>query len=162
MSTAENPMAQGNSADNRLELKLQVEEAPTLNKGKKGSWVNVKTLLTESEIRDLPWVASDDYKTADAAFEAAGSGAHIVNWRTTPGTYAKMAEPNSRHPMPALFDEWTVSVRGVTAYNWENDKGETGISFRFVGLRPMSIPEGCESIKLDELDVRDYSDNEEE
>ena len=141
-------------------LILHVEDMPLLAKSKRGQFVTTKVVMETAEMRELPFLGNEEFSSVDEALEDAGDGVHVVNWKVNAGTYKALAR-NARHPAPCVFGAWTVEVRGITAKRWTNNTtGDSGVSFRFVGLRPVAIEEGESSIQIDDMDVVDYTDAE--
>ena len=143
-------------------LILHVEDMPILAKSKKGQFVTTKVVMDTDEMKSVPFVGTDDFGSFDEAIVEAGGGLHVVNWKVNVGTYRALAK-NARHPAPCFFGAWTVEVRGITAKRWTNNTtGDSGVSFKFVGLRPVAIEEGESSIQIDDMDVVDYTTDEDE
>ena len=143
-------------------LILHVEDMPLLAKSKKGQFVTTKVVMDTDEMKSVPFVGADDFGSFDEAIVEAGGGLHIVNWKVNAGTYKALAK-NAKHPAPCFFGAWTVEVRGITAKRWTNNTtGDSGVSFKFVGLRPVAIEEGESSIQIDDMDVVDYTTDEDE
>ena len=141
-------------------LTLHVEDMPLLAKSKKGQFVTTKVVMDTDEMKSVPFVGTDDFGSFDEAIVEAGGGLHIVNWKVNAGTYKALAK-NTKHPAPCFFGAWTVEVRGITAKRWTNNTtGDSGVSFKFVGLRPVAIEEGESSIQIDDMDVVDYTDED--
>ena len=141
---------------------LHVEDMPLLAKSKKGQFVTTKVVMGTDEMKSVPFVGTDDFGSFDEAIVEAGGGLHIVNWKVNAGTYKALAK-NAKHPAPCFFGAWTVEVRGITAKRWTNNTtGDSGVSFKFVGLRPVAIEEGESSIQIDDMDVVDYTTDEDE
>lgn len=156
---AKNAQAGNSSAKNHT-ITLHVEEYPMVYKSSKGSFVTTKVTMDNSEMTKLPFVPNDDFASWEEAIEEAGDGIHIVNWKTNVGTFRALSK-STKHPGPCFIGDWTVEVRGITAKRWTSKStGDTGVTFKFVGLRPMAIEEGETSIQLDELDVIDTTADE--
>ena len=143
-------------------LTLHVEDMPLLAKSKKGQFVTTKVVMDTDEMKSVPFVGTDDFGSFDEAIVEAGGGLHVVNWKVNAGTYKALAK-NAKHPAPCFFGAWTVEVRGITAKRWTNNTtGDSGVSFKFVGLRPVAIEEGESSIQIGDMDVVDYTTDEDE
>lgn len=143
-----------------IKLTLHVEDMPVLAKSKKGQFVTTKVVMDTDDLRGLPFVGNDDFGSFAEAIVEAGSGMHVVNWKVNAGTYKALAK-NAKHPAPCFFGAWTVELRGITAKRWTNNTtGDSGVSFKFVGLRPVAIEEGESSIQIDDMDVVDYTTDE--
>ena len=143
-------------------LILHVEDMPLLAKSKKGQFVTTKVVMDTDEMKSVPFVGTDDFGSFDEAIDEAGGGLHVVNWKVNAGTYKALAR-SAGHPAPCFFGAWTVEVRGITAKRWTNNTtGDSGVSFKFVGLRPVAIEEGESSIQIDDMDVVDYTTDEDE
>ena len=143
-------------------LTLHVEDMPLLAKSKKGQFVITKVVMDTDEMKSVPFVGTDDFGSFDEAIVEAGGGLHVVNWKVNAGTYKALAK-NAKHPAPCFFGAWTVEVRGITAKRWTNNTtGDSGVSFKFVGLRPVAIEEGESSIQIGDMDVVDYTTDEDE
>ena len=141
---------------------LHVEDMPLLAKSKKGQFVTTKVVMDTDEMKSVPFVGTDDFGSFDEAIVETNGGLHVVNWKVNAGTYKALAK-NAKHPAPCFFSAWTVEVRGITAKRWTNNTtGDSGVSFKFVGLRPVAIEEGESSIQIDDMDVVDYTTDEDE
>ncbi len=141
-----------------VKLTLHVEDMPVLAKSKKGQYVTTKVMMDTDEMRKVPFLPNDDFSSFDEAIDEAGGGLHVVNWKVNAGTYKALAK-NAKHPAPCFFGAWTVEIRGIAAKRWTNNAtGDTGVTFRFMGLRPVAIEEGESSIQIDDMDVVDYTD----
>ena len=141
-------------------ITLHVEEFPVVYKTDKGNFVTTKVLMDTEDIRAIPFVGTDEFSTIDEAIEDAGDGVHVVNWKVNLATYVGLTK-SKKHPAPCFFGAWTVEVRGITCKRWTNNTtGDTGVSFKFVGLRPVSIEDGEESIRPEELEVVDKTADE--
>ena len=141
-------------------ITLHVEEFPVVYKTDKGSFVTTKVLMDTEDIRAVPFVGNDEFSTIDEAIEDAGDGVHVVNWKVNLATYVGLAK-SKKHPAPCFMSDWFVEVRGITCKRWTNNAtGDTGVTFRFMGLRPVAIEEGESSIQIDDMDVVDYTEED--
>jgi hypothetical protein len=149
-------------ANEASKLVLHVEEFPMVYKSSKGSFVTTKVMMDSPEMRKLPFVANDDFADWDEALEEAGSGLHVVNWKVNAGTFRALSK-STKHPGPCFMGDWTVEVRGITARRWTSKStGDTGVTFKFMGLRPLSIEEGETCIQMEELEVVDTTADSED
>lgn len=156
-------------------ITLNLEEIPVKTRfSDGGESIEIKVFLTNAEIKRLTFVESKDFADVDAALEEAGEGkGHTVTWKIRQagtykmlGQYGHEGEPSAaeaKYPAPCLFGDWTVKVRGITATTYESKRtGETGVSFSFVGVRPLTAADGEMSIPFEELSVKDLSKSDDD
>ena len=137
--------------DARLEktkIMVFIDDVPRHVVSKSGGFVVVKTAMSTEVMEKLPFLANEEFANLEEALEEAGrSGIHRVSWSYDDG------------PFKAVFGQtgfklgtWLATTYGITARRWENEStGESGVSFKLLGVMPKKFDEDCVDIDVDAI-----------
>ena len=124
-----------------------VDDVPRHVVAKAGGFVVVKTAMATEAMRELPFLANEEFETLEDALEEAGRGAyHRVSWTYDDGPFKAVFKSSFK------LGTWLATTYGVTARRWENETtGETGVSFKLLGVMPKQFDEDCVDIDVDAI-----------
>ena len=124
-----------------------VDDVPRHVVAKAGGFVVVKTAMATEAMRELPFLANEEFETLEDALEEAGRGAyHRVSWTYDDGPFKAVFMSSFK------LGTWLATTYGVTARRWENETtGETGVSFKLLGVMPKQFDEDCVDIDVDAI-----------
>ena len=131
----------------KTKIMVFVDDVPRHVVTKSGGFVVVKTAMSAEVMAKLPFLANEEFANLEEALEEAGRGAyHRISWTYDDG------------PFKAVFKgcfklgTWLATTYGVTARRWENDTtGESGITFKLLGVMPKQFGEDCVDIDVDAI-----------
>ena len=132
----------------KTRILVVVDDVPKHVVTKKGGFVVVKTAMATEVMARLPFLKNEEFETLEDALEEAGRGGiHRVSWSYDDG------------PFRAVFGKtgfkmgtWLATTYGVTARRWENETtGESGITFKLLGVMPKQFDEDCVDIDVDAI-----------
>ena len=124
-----------------------VDDVPRHVVTKSGGFVVVKTAMSTAVLEKLPFLANEEFANLEEALEEAGRGAyHRVSWSYDDGPFKAVFKGSFK------LGTWLATTYGVTARRWENEAtGETGISFKLLGVMPKKFDEDCVDIDIDAI-----------
>lgn len=131
----------------KTKIMVFVDDVPRHVVTKQGGFVVVKTAMSAEVMKQIPFLANEEFATIEDALEEAGGGAyHRVSWSYDDG------------PFKAVFKgvfklgTWLATTYGVSARRWENETtGEEGISFKLLGVMPKQFDEDCVDVDVDAI-----------
>lgn len=132
----------------KTRILVVVDDVPRHVVAKACGFVVVKTAMATEAMKKLPFLANEDFSNLEEALEEAGRGAyHRVSWTYDDG------------PFKAVFGKagfklgtWLATTYGISARRWENEStGETGVSFKLLGVMPKQFDEDCVDIDVDAI-----------
>ena len=131
----------------KTKIMVFIDDVPRHVVAKAGGFVVVKTAMSAEVMSKLPFLANEEFATLEDALEEAGRGVyHRVSWSYDDG------------PFKAVFGKtfklgtWLATTYGLSARRWENETtGETGISFKLLGVMPKQFDEDCVDIDVDAI-----------
>ena len=113
-----------------------------------GGFVVVKTVMSAEVMRELPFLANEEFNSLEEALEEAHGGAyHRVSWSYDDGPFKAVFKKTS-----FKLGTWLATTYGITARRWENETaGESGVSFKLLGVMPKQFDEDCVDIDVDAI-----------
>lgn len=131
----------------KTKIMIFVDDVPRHVVTKKGGFVVVKTAMSADTMSRLPFLANEEFDNLEEALEEAGRGAyHRVSWSYDDGPFRAVFKSGFK------LGTWLATTYGVTARRWENETtGETGISFKLLGVMPKQFDEDCVDIDVDAI-----------
>ena len=132
----------------KTKMLVVVDDVPRHVATKKGGFVVVKTAMSAEMMAKIPFLANEEFANLEEALEEVGRGGiHRVSWSYDDG------------PFKAVFGRtgfklgtWLATTYGVTARRWENETtGESGITFKLLGVMPKEFDEDCIDIDVDAI-----------
>ena len=131
----------------KTRILVVVDDGPRHVVTKSGGFGVVKTAMSTDVLAELPFLANEEFANLEEALEEAGRGAyHRVSWSYDDG------------PFKAVFKDgfqlgtWLATTYGISARRWENETtGESGISFKLLGVMPKQFDEDCVDIDVDAI-----------
>ena len=136
--------------DARLEktkIMVFIDDVPRHVAAKKGGFVVVKTAMAAETMAKLPFLANEEFASLEEALEESGRGGiHRVSWSYDDGPFKAVFKTGFR------LGTWLATTYGITARRWENEStGETGITFKLLGVMPKEFDEDCVDIDVDAI-----------
>ena len=135
--------------DARLEktkIMVFIDDVPRHVAAKSGGFVVVKTVMSTEAIKKLPFLANEEFETLEEALEESGRGIHRVSWSYDDGPFKAVFKSSFK------LGTWLATTYGVAARRWENETtGETGVSFKLLGVMPKQFDEDCVDIDVDAI-----------
>ena len=124
-----------------------VDDVPRHVVAKQGGFVVVKTAMSTEVMAKVPFLANEDFANLEEALEEAGGGSyHRVSWSYDDGPFKAVFKANFK------IGTWLATTYGITARRWENETtGESGISFKLLGVMPKRFDEDCVDIDVDAI-----------
>ena len=132
----------------KTKIMVFVDDVPRHVVTKSGGFVVVKTAMSAETMRRLPFLANEEFADLEDALEEAGRGAyHRVSWSYDDGPFkAVFAKTGFK------LGTWLATTYGLSARRWENETtGETGVSFKLLGVMPKQFDEDCVDIDVDAI-----------
>ena len=131
----------------KTKIMVFVDDVPRHVVTKTGGFVVVKTAMAAETIAKLPFIANEEFANLEEALEEAGRGAyHRVSWSYDDGPFRAVFKDGFK------LGTWLATTYGLTARRWENETtGETGISFKLLGVMPKQYDEDCVDIDVDAI-----------
>ena len=132
----------------KTKIMVFVDDVPRHVVTKNGGFVVVKTAMAADIMRRLPFLANEEFSDLEEALEETGRGAyHRVSWSYDDGPFRAVFKGSS-----FKLGTWLATTYGITARRWENETtGETGISFKLLGVMPKQFDEDCVDIDVDAI-----------
>ena len=132
----------------KTKVLVSVDDVPRHVVSKSGGFVVVKTAMATDIMRRLPFLANEEFSDLEEALEETGRGAyHRVSWSYDDGPFRAVFKGSS-----FKLGTWLATTYGITARRWENETtGETGISFKLLGVMPKQFDEDCVDIDVDAI-----------
>lgn len=136
--------------DARLEktrILVNIDDVPRHVVTKNGGFVVVKTAMSTETMNRLPFLANEEFANLEEALEEVGRGAyHRVSWSYDDGPFKAVFKDGFK------LGTWLATTYGVTARRWENEStGESGVSFKLLGVMPKQFDEDCVDIDVDAI-----------
>ena len=132
----------------KTRILVVVDDVPRHVVTKSGGFVVVKTAMSTKAMKELPFLANEEFSDLEEALEeAAGRGAyHRVRWSYDDGPFKAVFKGGFK------LGTWLATTYGITARRWENETtGETGVSFKLLGVMPKQFDEDCVDIDVDAI-----------
>ena len=132
----------------KTKIMIFVDDVPRHIVAKSGGFVVVKTAMSTETLAKLPFLANEDFASLEEALEEVGGGAyHRVSWSYDDGPFKAVFGKTS-----FKLGTWLATTYGVTARRWENETtGESGVSFKLLGVMPKQFDEDCVDIDVDAI-----------
>ena len=132
---------------NKTRILVNVDDVPKHVVTKNGGFVVVKTAMATETLEKLPFLANEEFSSLEDALEEAGSGAyHRVSWSYDDGPFKAVFKDGFK------LGTWLATTYGISARRWENETtGESGISFKLLGVMPKEFDEDCVDIDVDAI-----------
>ena len=131
----------------KAKIMVFVDDVPRHVVAKGGGFVVVKTAMSAETLRKLPFLANEEFNNLEEALEEAGHGAyHRVSWSYDDGPFRAVFKDGFK------LGTWLATTYGITARRWENETtGESGVSFKLLGVMPKQFDEDCVDIDVDAI-----------
>ena len=132
----------------KTKILVFVDDVPRHVVTKNGGFVVVKTAMAAEIMAKLPFLANEEFNNLEEALEEAGRGAyHRVSWSYDDGPFKAVFKGSS-----FKLGTWLATTYGITARRWENETtGESGVSFKLLGVMPKQFDEDCVDIDVDAI-----------
>ena len=113
----------------------------------KGGFVVVKTVMATEVMEKLPFLANEEFQTLEDALEEADGGSyHRVSWSYDDGPFKAVFKDKFK------LGTWLATTYGITGRRWSNEAtGESGVSFKLLGVMPKEFDEDCVDIDVDAI-----------
>ena len=136
--------------DARLEktrIMVFIDDVPRHVVAKNGGFVVVKTAISTETMAKLPFLANEEFGNLEEALEESGRGGmHRVSWTYDDGPFRAVFKDSFK------LGTWLATTYGITARRWENEAtGESGVSFKLLGVMPKQFDEDCVDIDVDAI-----------
>lgn len=136
--------------DARLEktrILVNIDDVPRHVVSKSGGFVVVKTAMSVETMSRLPFLANEEFGSLEDALEEVGRGAyHRVSWSYDDGPFKAVFKDGFK------MGTWLATTYGISARRWENETtGETGVSFKLLGVMPKKFDEDCVDVDVDAI-----------
>ena len=131
----------------KTRIMVFIDDVPHHVAAKSGGFVVVKTAMSAETMGKLPFLANEEFNNLEEALEESGRGAyHRVSWSYDDGPFKAVFRNSFK------MGTWLATTYGVTARRWENETtGETGVSFKLLGVMPKQFDEDCVDIDVDAI-----------
>ena len=131
----------------KTKIMVFIDDVPRHVVAKGGGFVVVKTAMSAEAMSKLPFLANEEFANLEEALEETGRGAyHRVSWSYDDGPFKAVFKGSFK------IGTWLATTYGVTARRWENKTtGETGVSFKLLGVMPKQFDEDCVDIDVDAI-----------
>ena len=132
----------------KTRILVVVDDVPRHVVAKAGGFVVVKTAMATEAMMKLPFLANEEFSSLEDALEEASGGAyHRVSWSYDDGPFKAVFGKTS-----FKLGTWLATTYGITARRWENETtGESGITFKLLGVMPKQFDEDCVDIDVDAI-----------
>ena len=132
----------------KTKIMVFVDDVPRHVVTKNGGFVVVKTAMAAETMAKLPFLANEEFGSLEEALEETGRGAyHRVSWSYDDGPFRAVFKGSS-----FKLGTWLATTYGITARRWENETtGESGVSFKLLGVMPKQFDEDCVDIDVDAI-----------
>ena len=131
----------------KTKIMVFVDDVPRHVVAKGGGFVVVKTAMSAEVMKELPFLANEEFNNLEEALEESGRGAyHRVSWSYDDGPFKAVFKNEFK------LGTWLATTYGLSARRWENETtGETGITFKLLGVMPKQYDEDCVDIDVDAI-----------
>ena len=131
----------------KTKIMIFVDDVPRHVVAKKGGFVVVKTAMSVETMEKLPFLANEEFSTLEEALEESGRGdIHRVSWTYDDGPFKAVFKDGFK------IGTWLATTYGLSARRWENETtGETGVSFKLLGVMPKEFDEDSVDIDVDAI-----------
>ena len=131
----------------KTKIMVFIDDVPRHVVSKSGGFVVVKTAMAAETMAKLPFLANEEFGSLEEALEETGRGAyHRVSWSYDDGPFRAVFKGSFK------LGTWLATTYGITARRWENETtGETGVSFKLLGVMPKQFDEDCVDIDVDAI-----------
>lgn len=131
----------------KTRILVNIDDVPRHVISKAGGFVVVKTAMATEAMKQLPFLANEEFGSLEEALEEAGRGAyHRVSWSYDDGPFKAVFKADFK------LGTWLATTYGITARRWENEStGESGISFKLLGVMPKQFDDDCVDIDVDAI-----------
>ena len=131
----------------KTKIMVFVDDVPRHVVSKSGGFVVVKTAMSAEVMKQLPFLANEEFASLEEALEEAGRGAyHRVSWSYDDGPFKAVFKGQFK------LGTWLATTYGISARRWENETtGETGVSFKLLGVMPKQFGDDCVDIDVDAI-----------
>lgn len=131
----------------KTKIMVFVDDVPRHVVTKSGVFVVVKTAMATEAMIKLPFLANEEFSSLEEALEEIGGGAyHRVSWSYDDGPFKAVFKGSFK------LGTWLATTYGITARRWENETtGESGVSFKLLGVMPKQFDEDCVDIDVDAI-----------
>ena len=131
----------------KTRIMVFIDDVPRHVITKAGGFVVVKTAMSAEVMEKLPFLANEEFATLEEALEEAGRGTyHRVSWTYDDGPFKAIFKSSFK------LGTWLATTYGLSARRWENESsGESGVTFKLLGLMPKQFDEDCVDIDVDAI-----------
>ena len=130
----------------KTRILVVVDDVPLHVVAKSGGFVVVKTAMATEAMKKLPFLANEEFETLEDALEETHGGAyHRVSWSYDDGPFKAVFKSSFK------IGTWLATTYGITARRWENETGESGVTFKLLGVMPKQFDEDCVDIDVDAI-----------
>ena len=131
----------------KTKIMVFVDDVPRHVVSKSGGFVVVKTAMSAEVMKQLPFLANEEFASLEEALEEAGRGAyHRVSWSYDDGPFKAVFKGQFK------LGTWLATTYGISARRWENETtGETGVSFKLLGVMPKQFGDDYVDIDVDAI-----------
>ena len=131
----------------KTKILVFIDDVPRHVVTKSGGFVVVKTVMATDIMAKLPFLANEEFASLEEALEESGRGGmHRVSWSYDDGPFKAVFKGSFK------LGTWLATTYGITARRWENDTtGESGITFKLLGVMPKKFDEDCVDIDVDAI-----------
>lgn len=142
----------------KTKIMVFVDDVPRHVTAKSGGFVVVKTAMATEAMSKLPFLANEEFNNLEEALEESGRGGmHRVSWSYDDGPFKAVFKDGFK------IGTWLATTYGVTARRWENETtGESGVSFKLLGVMPKQFDEDCVDIDIDAILAASKGDDADE
>ena len=132
----------------KTKIMVFIDDVPRHVVTKSDGFVVVKTAMSTETMNRLPFLANEEFSSLEEALEEANGGAyHRVSWSYDDGPFKAVFGKTS-----FKLGTWLATTYGLSARRWENKTtGETGVSFKLLGVMPKQFDEDCVDIDVDAI-----------
>ena len=131
----------------KTKIMVFVDDVPRHVAAKSGGFVVVKTVMATEAMAKLPFISNEEFDNLEEALEESGRGGmHRVSWTYDDGPFKAVFGSSFK------LGTWLATTYGVTARRWENNStGESGITFKLLGVMPKKFDEDCVDVDVDAI-----------
>ena len=131
----------------KTKILVFIDDVPRHVVTKGGGFVVVKTVMATDIMAKLPFLANEEFASLEEALEESGRGGmHRVSWSYDDGPFKAVFKGSFK------LGTWLATTYGITARRWENETtGESGVSFKLLGVMPKQFDEDCVDIDVDAI-----------
>ena len=131
----------------KTKIMVFVDDVPRHVVTKSAGFVVVKTAMSTETMEKLPFLANEDFANLEDALEEASGGTyHRISWSYDDGPFRAVFKGSFK------LGTWLATTYGLSARRWENETtGESGVSFKLLGVMPKQFDEDCVDIDVDAI-----------